>query len=84
LQDDFRTNLAINESLNGTMTLSAAFNSQIYSSTVLEPIDLSTVTGSAIFGGVGGGSVVVLVIVVLVLGAIFFVARKMRKSKATQ
>src|SRR3990172_104688 len=82
--DDFRTNLAINESLNGTMTLSAAFNSQIYSSTLLEPIDLSTVTGGAIFGGVGGGSVVVLVIVVLVLGAIFFVARKMRKSKATQ
>ena len=78
--DDFRTNIAINESINGTMTLSAVFNSQIYSSSVLEPIDLSTVTGAAIFGGVGAGSLVILVVVVLILGAVFFVARRMRKS----
>ena len=81
--DEFRTNVPINESLNGTMTLSAAFNSQIYSSTVLEPIDLSIVTGSAIFGGVGGaGSIILVVVVIVVLGAIFFVVRKLRKSKS--
>lgn len=81
--DNFRVNIPINESLNGSMTLSAAFNSQVYSSSVLEPIDLSTVTGSAIFGGNGGaGSIVLVIVVVVVLGAIFFVVRKLRKSRA--
>ena len=38
--DDFRANIPINESLEGNLTLSAAFNSQVYSSSVLEPITL--------------------------------------------
>ena len=81
--DDFRTNVQINESLEGNLTLSAAFNSQVYSSSVLEPITLGApIGGFAIFGGVGGtGGIIILVIVVLALGVVFFVARRMRKLK---
>ncbi|MDZ4226559.1 MAG: hypothetical protein U1B79_00420, partial [Candidatus Pacearchaeota archaeon] len=79
--DDFRVNIPINETLEGNLTLSAAFNSQVYSSSVLEPISLGPVTGGAIFGEGGAGSIIVLVVVVLVLGAVFFVVRRMRTSK---
>ncbi|MDO8661414.1 MAG: hypothetical protein Q7K43_05985, partial [Candidatus Woesearchaeota archaeon] len=79
--DDFRTNIPINETLNGTMTLSVAFNSQIYSSSVLEPITLGAPTGAAILGGIGAGSLFIVIVVVLVLGAVFFVARRMRQRK---
>lgn len=91
--DDFRTNIPINETLlpvNETtgeplevdLTLSASFNSQIYSSSVLEPISLGAPLGGfAIFEGVGGGSIILLVVVLVVLGAIFFIARKLRKSR---
>jgi len=78
---DFRTNIPINESLNGTMTLSATFNSQIYSSSVLQPIDLSKITGGAIFGDIGAGNLVIVVAVVIILGAVFFIVRRMRKTK---
>ena len=83
--DDFRVNIPINETLEGNLTLSAAFNSQIYSSSVLEPITLGApIGGFAIFGGVGGaGGVVILVVVVLVLVTVFFLARQMRKSGKT-
>ena len=93
--DDFRTNIQINETLlpvNETtgeaietnLTLSAAFNSQVYSSSVLEPISLGApIGGFAIFGGEGGtGSIVVLLVVVVVLGAVFVVVRKLRKAKS--
>ena len=90
--DDFRTNIIIDESLlpvNATtgepietdLTLLASFNSQIYSSSVIEPITLGAVTGAAIFGGVGAGGLVIVVIVVLVLITVFFVAQRLRKSK---
>jgi hypothetical protein len=80
--DDFRVNVPINETLEGNLTLSAAFNSQIYSSSVLEPITLGApIGGFAILGGIGGtGSIILLVVVVLVLVIVFFIARKMRKS----
>lgn len=78
--DDFRTNLAINETLNGTMILSATFNSQIYSSSVLEPITLGAPTGAAIFGGIGAGSFVIVIAVALILATVFFAARRMRQS----
>lgn len=80
--DDFRVNIPINESLEGNLILSAAFNSQVYSSSVLEPITLGApIGGFAIFAGVGGaGGVIILVVVVLVLIVIFFIARKMRQS----
>ena len=80
---DFRVNIPINESLEGNLTLSAAINSQNYSTSVLEPITLGApIGGFAIFEGVGGtGGVIVILIVILVLGAIFFAARRMRKLK---
>ena len=82
--DDFRVNIPINESLEGNLTLSAAFNSQIYSSSVLEPISLGApIGGFAIFGGEGGaGGIIILIIVVVVLGAVFFVVRRLRKMRA--
>ena len=83
--DDFRVNIPINETLEGNLTLSASFNSQIYSSSVLEPITLGApIGGFAIFGGIGGtGGVVILIVVVLVLVVVFFLARQMRKSGKT-
>lgn len=80
--DNFRTNIQINETLEGNLTLSAAFNSQIYSSSVLEPISLGApIGGFAIFEGVGGaGGVIILVVVALVLVVVFLIARKMRQS----
>lgn len=83
--DDFRANIPINESLEGNLTLSAAFNSQVYSSSVLEPITLGApIGGFAIFEGVGGaGGLIILIVVVLVLVAVFFIARKMRESGKT-
>lgn len=81
--DDFRVNIPINESLEGNLTLLAAFNSQVYSSSVLEPITLGAVTGGAIFGGVGTGGFLIVLIVAVVLVAVFFAARKMRQSGKT-
>ncbi len=84
--DDFRVNIPINESLEGNVTLSAAFNSQIYSNSVLEPITLGAPTGGVlggfvIFGGEGvTGNIAIIVIVLLAIIVIFFVARKIRKS----
>ena len=84
--DDFRVNIPINESLEGNVTLSAAFNSQIFSNSVLEPITLGAPTGGVlggfvIFGGEGvTGNLAIIVIVLLAIIVIFFVARKMRKS----
>lgn len=80
--DDFRVNIPINETLEGNLTLSAAFNSQVYSSSVLEPISLGApIGGFAIFEGIGGaGGFIVLVVVVLVLVTVFFIARRLRQS----
>ncbi len=84
--DDFSVNIPINESLEGNMTLSASFNSQIFSNSVLEPIILGASTGGVlggfvIFGGEGvTGNLGIIVIVLLAIIVIFFVARKMRKS----
>lgn len=83
--DEFRTNIEINESLNGTMTLSVSYNSEIYSSSVAEPITLGApVGGFAIFGedGIGTGGTI-FVIVVLGLGLVFLAVRRMRKSGTT-
>lgn len=81
--EEFSTNLEINESLNGTMTLSVAYNSQVYSSTVLEPITLGAPTGAAIFGGIGTGGVFLIVIVAVALLVVLFVVRGMRRKGKT-
>ena len=84
--DNFTTTIPINETLEGNLTLSASLNSEIYSSSVLEPINLGApIGGFAIFGGEGGatGGIIILVVVILVLVAVFFIARKMRESGKT-
>jgi|SRR3989338_5554134 len=80
--DEFSANIPINDSLEGNFSLSAVANSEVYTTTVLEPITLGTpVGGFAIFGqGLGTGSIVVFVVVVLALVVVFFVARRMRKT----
>ena len=81
--NEFRTNIPINESLEGNLTLNVNLNSKTYSSSVREPITLGApVGGFAIFGegGLGTGGVAVVLVVVVVLVVIFFVVRKMKRS----
>ena len=74
--------MPINESLEGNLTLIANLNSEVYSSSIMEPITLGTpIGGFAIFEGIGTGGIILLIIVVLVLIIIFFGARKLRTSK---
>src|SRR3989344_2173125 len=84
--DEFTANIPINESLQGNFSLSANANSEVYKTSVLEPITLGTpVGGFAIFGqGLGKGSILILVAIVLALVVIIFVARRMRKAKTTK
>jgi len=83
--DEFNINIPVNESLEGNFSLSATVNSEVYETSVLEPIILGApVGGFAVFGeGLGTGSILVLVIVVFALAVAFFVARRMRKSGKT-
>lgn len=81
---EFRINIPINESLEGNLSLLVNFNSEIYSSSVQEKITLGApIGGFAIFGeGIGTtGSIIILVVIVLVLGIVFLVVRKIRKSE---
>ena len=79
---DFRTYMSINESLEGNLTFVANFNSEVYSSSVMEPIVLGAPMGGfAIFEGIGTGGIILLVVVVIVLLVIFLVARKIRTSR---
>lgn len=76
---EFRNNLVINESLEGNLSLSVNFNSEIYSSSVHEIVSIGApVGGFAIFGegGLGTGGVIILLIFVGALVAIFFIVRK--------
>ncbi|MEX0920774.1 MAG: hypothetical protein WDZ62_00730 [Candidatus Pacearchaeota archaeon] len=81
--EEFRTNLGINESLNGTLLLSILYNSEVYSSSVVEPITIGAPIGFAVFEGIGAGEAYILIAVVLILGVLFFIVRRMRKSKKT-
>ena len=78
--DDFRANIAINETLEGNLTLSASINSQQYSISVREPITLGAPTGFFVLGDDLGTTGNVLAIVILVVGGVavyfFFVRRK--------
>lgn len=81
---DFRINIPVNESLEGNLSLSGNFNSQVYSSSVLEPISLGApIGGFAVFdiGSVGKGSIAVFVGLVVVFLVLFFSVRKMKRSK---
>ncbi len=81
---EFRTSLSINKSLEGNLSLSASFNSQVYSSSVQETVALGTpIAGFAIFGGGLGTlqSIIIVVVVLAILIIIFVIVRKARKSK---
>ncbi len=77
---EFRTDIGINESLEGNLTLAVNYNSEQYSSSVREGISLGPYTGFSIFGGIGTGGIIAI-IVVLVSVAAFFIVRRIRKSK---
>ena len=69
---------------NSELNLLVNFNSQVYSSSVSEPIVLGApIGGFAIFEGVGAGEAIIFVVVLCVLVFIFIFARRMRKSGKT-
>lgn len=83
--EEFKIYIPINKSLEGNLTLSTKFNSEIYSNSVQEPIVLGApVGGFAIFEGIGAGSIVVLVVVVFALIAILIVVRRMMRGKSNK
>lgn len=86
---EFTVNIPINASVNGSFvgnySLSAIANSEVYKTTVLEPITLGMpVGGFAVFTGLGTGSYVLVVGLIVVLLVVFFVVRRMRKKKTTK
>ena len=93
--DEFRTNIDINESLlpinettnetlESELTLNVNFNSEIYSSSVMEKITIGApIGGFAIFEGVGAGEAILFVVVLFVLVFIFVFARRMRRKGKT-
>ncbi|MFH1311314.1 MAG: hypothetical protein ABIH65_02825 [Nanoarchaeota archaeon] len=83
---EFRTNIPVNESLEGDLTLTVDLNSATYSSSVKEIITLGApIGGFAIFGdnGLGTGGFILILVVVAILVGIFFIVRKMRISGTT-
>jgi len=81
LMKEFKIYIPINKSLEGNLTLSAIFDSSIYSSSVKEPIVLGApVGGFAIFEGIGTGSIIILAVVVLSLIVLFVIVRRIRKK----
>ena len=81
--DEFSTNIAINESLEGNVSLSANLNSQQYSVSVREPITLGAPTGFFVFGDNFGTTGNVLAIIILIVGVvvIFFFLKRKKISK---
>lgn len=78
---EYKINLPINQSLEGNLTLSASYGSEIYSSSVQEPIMLGApVGGFAVFGGTGTGSIIILAVVVLALIAILVIVKIRKKT----
>ncbi len=80
----FNTNLVVNESLEGNLTLSASLNSQQYSVSVREPIVLGSPTGFFLLGDNLGTTGNILAIVILLGGLvviyIFFLRRKVNSK----
>jgi hypothetical protein len=82
---EFSTNIPINASLEGNITLSASLNSQEYSASVSEPITLGAPTGFFVLGDDLGTTGNVLAIVILIaagVAAFFFIKRKKMPKKA--
>ncbi len=79
-------NIPINESLNGTLTLSVNYNSKEDSYSVREPITLGSPTGFLVLGDIGTtGSVAIGAGIIILAVAVFFFARRFkifRKQKS--
>ncbi len=85
LTEEFETILPVNESVEGNLTLQTDINSQIYSSSVEEPVVLGAppLLGFVALGDVitTTGGLIVLVFVVMALAIIVLVARHVRKTR---
>ncbi len=81
---EFTANMPINESLEGELELVINYNSEIYSSSVREPIVLGApIGGAAIFEDIGTGEIAIIVIVLVSLVLALFVVKKIRSSGKT-
>jgi hypothetical protein len=82
LSNKFYTLLEINESVEGNLTLMVDLNSETYSSSVQEPIVLTSppILGFAVFDNIGDlGNIILLVSSLLVLFLLIFLIRRIRK-----
>jgi hypothetical protein len=76
---DFTTNIAINESLQGNLTLSANVNAEQYFVSVKKPITLTTPTGFFALGenlGTTGNILAIVILLVAIVGIFFLLKRK--------
>lgn len=77
----YKTSFAVDETLQGNLTLEVDFNSESYSNSVQEPISLSSkVGGFVIFEGVQAGSIAVAVVALVILVMSFVIIRLVRKT----
>jgi hypothetical protein len=84
--DEFDTNIPINASLEGNLTLTANLNSEKYSVSVKEPIVLGTPTGFFALGddlGTTGNVVAIAILVIVIIGIYFFLKRKKIPKKVS-
>ena len=81
--DEFSTNVPINASLEGNLTLSANLNSKQYSVVVKEPITLGAPTGFFVFGENMGttGNVLAIIILIVIGVAVYFLIKRKKISK---
>jgi len=86
---DFTTNIAINKSLEGNLTLSANLNAEQYSVSVKKPITLTTPTGFFALGenlGTTGNVLAIVILLAVIVGIFFLVKGKkfFKKSSSVQ
>ncbi|MEK6830058.1 MAG: hypothetical protein AABY15_08130 [Nanoarchaeota archaeon] len=83
VSDDFSTNIPINASLEGNLTLTANLNSKQYSSSVREPIVLGAPTGFFALGDDLGttGNILAIVILIAAVAAVTFFVKRKKNSK---
>lgn len=79
------SNIPINESLNGTLTLSVNYNSKEDSYSIKEPITLGSPTGFLVLGDMGTtGNVAIGVGIIIVIVVVFFVVRRSKMRSKQQ
>ncbi|MEM3092025.1 MAG: NEW3 domain-containing protein, partial [Candidatus Pacearchaeota archaeon] len=80
-EKEFVASMRINKSINGTLNLVTFYNSQIFSSSLSEPINLGTPIGGFVILGerFGASKFVIIPIIIVVFAATFFILKKIRK-----